>query len=124
MELFGFDQLEGKLQDILEKSPEIRNQFVGQEAELLLGRVKDNTPVDTGNLRDNGWKRTDAVDASSTVYNNVEYAAHVEFGHRVKTKSGFTGKVVPGAKMLHIGLQESQQAFKKDAEAILKELVS
>lgn len=123
METFGFDQLEEKLQDILKKSPAIRDRFVAQEAELLLGRVKDNSPVDTGHLR-NGWKKTDSEADSCTVYNNVEYAAHVEFGHRVKTKAGFTGKVVPGAKMLHIGLQDSQRTFQKDAAKILKELVT
>lgn len=123
METFGFDQLEEKFQDILKKSPAIRDRFVAQEAELLMGRVKDNSPVDTGHLR-NGWKKTDSEAGSCTVYNNVEYAAHVEFGHRVKTKAGFTGKVVPGAKMLHIGLQDSQRTFQKDAAKILKELVT
>ncbi len=122
METFGFDQLEEKLQDILKKSPAIRDRFVAQEAELLLGRVKDNSPVDTGHLR-NGWKKTDSEAGSCTVYNNVEYAAHVEFGHRVKTKAGFTGKVVPGAKMLHKGLQESEQTFKEDAGDIMKGLL-
>ena len=127
-DIFGFDQLEAKLQDILDRSPKVRDKFVAQEAELLEGRIKDNTPVDTGTLR-NGWKHTKASEGSARVYINTRYAAHVEFGHRIKRGGkwirGPNGKVrfVKGAKMLHKGLQESEQTFKEDAGDIMKGLL-
>ena len=68
-EITGFDQLDAKLQSILDQSLAKRNKFVAQQAELLNGRVKDNTPVDTGTLR-NGWHRSRAVKGAATVYNN------------------------------------------------------
>ena len=78
-EITGFDQLDAKLQSILDQSLAKRNKFVAQQAELLNGRVKDNTPVDTGTLR-NGWHRSRAAKGAATVYNNTHYAGHVETG--------------------------------------------
>ncbi len=127
-EITGFDQLDAKLQSILDQSLAKRNKFVAQQAELLNGRVKDNTPVDTGTLR-NGWHHTKASEGSARVYNNTRYAAHVEFGHRIKRGGkwirGPNSKVrfVKGAKMLHKGLQESEQTFKEDAGDIMKGLL-
>lgn len=128
--MFGFDQLEAKMQEMLDETPKMKNKFVSQQAVLLEGRVKDNTPVDTGNLR-NGWHRTRAGKGAITVYNNTHYANHVEFGHRIKTKDGGWAKdakgrtrFVPGAKMLHKGLQETEKQFKDDAEAIMEKLLS
>lgn len=129
-EITGFDQLDAKLQSILDQSLDKRNKFVAQQAELLNGRVKDNTPVDTGTLR-NGWHRGRAAKGAATVYNNTHYAGHVEFGHRIRKRGGGWAKdkkgrtrFVPGAKMLHKGLVETEQQFKTDAETIMKELVS
>ena len=113
-EITGFDQLDAKLQSILDQSQDKRNKFVAQQAELLNGRVKDNTPVDTGTLR-NGWHRSRAVKGAATVYNNTHYAGHVEFGHRIRKRGGGWAKdrkgrtrFVPGAKMLHEGLAETE----------------
>lgn len=129
-DLFGFDQLEAKMQEMLDKTPKMKNKFVSQQAELLTGRVKDNTPVDTGTLR-NGWHRTRAGKGTATVYNNTHYAAHVEFGHRIKKQGGGWAKdakgrtrFVPGAKMLHKGLAETEKEFKADAETIMEDLLS
>ena len=71
------------------------NQFVAQEGEVIRGKVQDNTPVDTGRLK-GGWKRSRAVQGKAEIYNNVEYAAHVEYGHRTRGGKGF----VKGSKML------------------------
>lgn len=128
-DLFGFDQLDAKLQEILDETPKVKNKFVSQQAELLTGRVKDNTPVDTGTLR-NGWHRTRAGKGTATVYNNTHYAAHVEFGHRIKKGDGWAKdakgrtRFVPGEKMLHKGLAETEKEFKADAEIIMEDLLS
>lgn len=68
----GFDEFIGKLEKIDGSGVKV-NQFVSQEAENLIGHVKDNTPVDTGRLR-NAWKRTRAAKGTVTVYNNTDYA--------------------------------------------------
>lgn len=60
--------------------PAQKDKFLMQEAELLRGYAVNNTPVDTGTLR-NGWKRTNTEGNSVTVYNNIEYANHVKWGH-------------------------------------------
>lgn len=129
-EITGFDQLDAKLQSILDQSLAKRNKFVAQQAELLNGRVKDNTPVDTGTLR-NGWHRSLAAKGAATVYNNTHYAGHVEFGHRIRKRGGGWAKdrkgrtrFVPGAKMLHEGLAETERQFKADAATIMEDLLS
>ncbi len=129
MEISGFGELEATLQKALDGSLKLRNQFVSQEAELLISHTKNNTPVDTGTLR-NAWKRTRAADGKATVYNNTQYAAHVEFGHRIKTRSGKWSKTpsgktrfVKGAKMFHRGMQEVQASFQEDAAKIMENLL-
>lgn len=125
IELQGFDELEKKLSDIARRCPEKRDQFLTREAELLKGRAKLHTPVDSGNLR-NGWQRTAPhSNGAIDVYNNTDYAAHVEWGHRVvnpKTKK-FTGKVTEGAKMLHNAVDETQEGIVSDAKRIFGELL-
>lgn len=114
-------ELEAKLKELSEKFPNKRDKFLAQEGEMLIGRAKKNTPVDTGNLR-NAWKRTKATGGKVTVYNNTEYAAHVEYGHRVKVHGKFTGKVVKGRKMLHKAFSETKNNFRDDAQDILEGL--
>lgn len=137
MELSGFDELNRKLERMAKDMPQKRDIFLMQEAELLKKRTKANTPVSTsypghqgGTLRE-AWKRTAPANGSIDVYNNTEYAAHVEWGHRQKPgrfvpaigkrlKKGY----VPGKKMLHRGLDELKTSFKEDAEAILASILN
>lgn len=54
--------------------------------------VRANTPVDSGELRrsmtfDGVKKHAGGFEMSLT--NNMEYAGHVEFGHRTRNKKGF-----------------------------------
>ena len=122
--LQGFDELERKLSDIARRCPQARDRFLMQEAELIKGRAKLNTPTDTGRLK-NAWERTAPQGGGIDIYNNTEYAAHVEWGHRVvnpKTKR-FTGKVTEGAKMLHNAIDETQGEIANDARRIFGELL-
>ena len=73
----------------LENSGKVLDMASAQMGETLVGRVKDLTPVDTGNLRQS-WKRTRPKNGRVEVYNNTEYASHVEWGHRQKV-----GRYVP-----------------------------
>jgi len=60
--------------------------FVTEMAYRAEKRIKKRTPVDTGHLR-RSWMTTPAKKIGdsyvATIANNVEYAAYVEFGHRV-----------------------------------------
>ena len=44
----SFDKFSGKLETITEQGPDVVDRFLNQEAEVIKGRVQNNTPVDTG----------------------------------------------------------------------------
>ena len=67
-------------------------------------KVKDNTPVKTGHLR-NEW-HVGSIEKRGNeyyieVYNNVEYVEPVEYGHQTRGGKGF----VKGAHMMELSLQ-------------------
>lgn len=124
----GIDELIGKIDNAVKKIPKKRNEFLKQSAENLIRYTKDLTPTDTGNLK-NSWKRTKPYASTIKVVNTVEYAAHVEYGHRVKNRKGEwvkdeKGKIkfVKGAKMLHQGVEELRDNFEEDAKLIMGDI--
>lgn len=125
----GFDEFNEKLSQLAKDGQIEINRFAAQEAEVILGKAKDNTPTDTGQLK-NGWQRTRAKQGTVTVYNNTEYATHVEYGHRQESGRYVSaiGKrlkkdFVPGKKMLHRAMLQTGKTFRADAEAIVKGLM-
>lgn len=130
----GLDAFERKLVEIATRFPQERDRFLAQEGELLRGRAVSNTPVgkvNGGTLKGN-WRRTSPAGGTVEVYNNTEYAAHVEYGHRLKNRK--TGqwlhdssgklKFVEGSHMLREAMDETQQVFKEEAVRILGGLFS
>lgn len=113
----GFARLNHKWARILTQYPEHVDTLLAQQAELLVADAKSKTPVDTGTLR-NAWRRTEPNNSSVEVYNNTEYANHVEYGHRT-LKGGF----VKGRKMLHRAVVHRNSAFLRDARTILRNLI-
>lgn len=77
-------------------------------ARELQKKVKENTPVKTGRLR-NEWHVGEIEKRGNEyyieVYNNVEYAEPVEYGHRKRGGKG----IVKGAHMMELSLQEVQK---------------
>ena len=64
----------------------------------LQGKVKDNTPVKTGHLR-NEW-HVGSIEKRGNeyyieVYNNVEYVEPVEYGHQTRGGKGFVNGAFP-----------------------------
>lgn len=128
-EFSGLDELIQRLDEAAKKVPDARDKFLAQEAELVRGDAVSLSPVDTGNLRE-AWKRSAPDNGRVEVYNNTEYAAHVEYGHRQKV-----GQYVPaigkrlkkpfveGKHMLRDAVQQRQDSFAEDAEEILKGLM-
>lgn len=128
IEIEGIDDFIAKLDNAIKNIPKKRNEFVKKSAENLIGYTKDLTPVDTGNLKNN-WKRTRPYMGSIKVYNNTEYAAHIEYGHRVKNRSGEwvkdeNGKIkfVKATYMLHQGVEELRDNFEEDAKIIMDDI--
>lgn len=142
MELRGFDELDKKLTKAIRENGKKKNSFLIREANILVGRVKNYTPVDMGVLR-NSWKRTNPSNGQIQVVNSTSYAAHVEYGHRQKKrwvpgrfkdghffydkdekKSGMLlkPKFIKGSKMLHRGLLDTRQQFYDDARRILEDM--
>lgn len=105
----GLDEWEQALSKVLESQyPEEFRRMVVDIAVQLEGKVKERTPVKTGRLQ-NEWHLGEIKKLGDTyyieVYNNVEYAEPVEYGHRTRGGSGF----VAGAHMMQLSLQEVQQ---------------
>lgn len=80
---------------IKDNSEEVLNAFkeqlriglevVGMKAE---GYAKDNTPVDTGRLRNSMSHKVNMRDSSVYIGTNVEYAPYIEFGTGIHAENG------------------------------------
>ena len=94
----GLDEWEKNLAQVIDQQyPEEFKQMVIDIAERTLGRAKELTPVQTGHLR-NAWNLGTIEKRGDTyyieIYNNVEYAEPVEYGHR-----GIEGKKLNDFKL-------------------------
>ena len=139
----GLDDLEKKLTTIAKQFPSERDKFLRQEAELMRGRAVKNTPVDQGRLK-GAWGKTQPANGAVEIYNNTEYAADVEWGHRqhkcwvpgawkggrfvydpnAKTGMMLKEKFIEGAKMLHTAMDETKAEIRGDAKRILGGLLT
>ena len=115
MELKGFEKFDKILNEIKTEAPKATERFLMLQAEELKKDVKDLTPVDTGALK-NSWqrengKRLTGKKFTQIVFNMTDYAAHVEYGHRVgRNKTKF----VRGRFMLRTAVAMRQIKFYKD----------
>nr|DAY13138.1 MAG TPA: putative tail component [Caudoviricetes sp.] len=119
MELKGFKEFDKILDEIKTKAPQATERFLMLQAEEMVGELKNKnkilTPVDTGLLRDS-WqrengKRLTGKKFTQIVFNMTDYAAHVEYGHRIgRSKTKF----VRGRFMLRTAVAMRQIKFYKD----------
>lgn len=94
-------------------------------ASQLEGDIIENTPVQTGELRQS-WFITDVVKNGDTyeilICNNKEYASYVEYGHKQKP-----GRYVPAiGKRLTANWVDGKKMMTKSAaafEAIIDEII-
>ncbi len=105
----GLDEWEKKLAQVIENQyPEEFRRMVIDVAVQLQGKVKENTPVQTGHLR-REWHIGDVQKRGNEyyieVYNNVEYVEPVEYGHRLRGGKGFK----KGAHMMELSMKEVQK---------------
>ena len=116
MKITGFEELYKRLDKIANSQVKL-NRFVAQHGEILRSEAVKNTPKDTGRLQ-GSWKRSRAAQSKSEVYNNTEYAAHVEYGHRTRN-----GGFVKGRKMLHRAILTHKKNFEENTKAILENIM-
>jgi bacteriophage protein of unknown function (DUF646) len=119
MELKGFEKFDKILNEIKTEAPKATERFLMLQAEEMVGELKNKnkilTPVDTGLLRDS-WqrengKRLTGKKFTQIVFNMTDYAAHVEYGHRIgRSKTKF----VRGRFMLRTAVAMRQIKFYKD----------
>lgn len=115
----GLDEFEKALTKLIEHDyPKEFEAMVIQVATDLQSAVQDATPVDTSHLQEN-WFVGELVKKGKNyyieVYNNVEYAEPVEYGHRTRG-----GGFVEGAHMMEI----SVEALKLKLPAYLRDWLS
>lgn len=101
----GFINLRDELVRIEKGFDYFINAFLLKQALNTVARTKGNTPVDTGWLRENWFvgattRVGDSIEI--TVYNNVEYASFLEYGHLNRNRTSW----VPGFFMCTIAIDE------------------
>ncbi|MEX6519295.1 HK97 gp10 family phage protein [Fusobacterium animalis] len=115
MELKGFEKFDKILNEIKTEAPKVTERFLMLQAEDLKKDVKNLTPVDTRTLK-NAWQRESGKKITGKkftqiVFNMTDYAAHVEYGHRIgRSKTKF----VRGRFMLRTAVAMRQIKFYKD----------
>ena len=120
MELSGdWEKLAKKLEKLATDTPQKVGITLKQVAEETIREVKEQTPVDTGQLR-MGWHRENGGNFKQVIYNNVEYVNHIEYGHRVVYFGKETGKVVPGVFMLKKTIEKLEHVFKNEIGTTIK----
>lgn len=120
----GLDALEKQLSRMIEQEyPQEFRKMVVQIAYELQGKCKVKTPHVSGILQDN-WKvgpiKRDADGYSIEVYNNVEYAEPVEYGHRTRGGKGF----IKGKHMMTLSLEEVTQSLPGHLQDWLSDFLS
>ncbi|NLY20127.1 MAG: hypothetical protein GXZ08_02435 [Tissierellia bacterium] len=87
----------------------------------IVADIKDNTPIgETGFLKkgtdfENAYK--DGKDVALPVYNNVEYAAHVNYGHRT-----VSGGYVPGTYFFTGAEPIGKEMVKRAVEKVIEKV--
>ena len=120
MKLSGdWEKLAKKLEKIATDTPQKVEVTLKQVAEETIKEAKEETPADTGQLR-MGWHRKNDGSFKQMIYNNVEYANHVEYGHRAVYFGKDTGKVVPGVFMLKKTIEKLEPVFKDKIGSTIK----
>lgn len=109
MKIDGINEFKDLIATIKRDLPQETQTFVKQQAEEVKANTKLNTPVDTGTLR-NGWQRMKDGDFKQIIYNNVDYADKIEYGHM--NRGG--GSYYVGRYMLTKAIKKQESKFYTD----------
>ena len=105
LEFSGTLKLQSQILDMEREFNQFLRQFLLKQALDALAKTKDNTPVDTGLLRDS-WivgeiRRMDG-DLLVDIINPTEYASFVEYGHMTRDRANW----VEGKFMCTLAIDE------------------
>jgi len=108
----------GKIPDGLDSALE---DFLNDVGSDWLSDTRVNTPVDSGELRrsmifEGAKKSTGGFEIA--VSNNLDYAEHVEYGHRTRGGKGY----VPGVHMMRDGQKGAEERISKELGALISEV--
>lgn len=120
MPIMDLDDLIRKFEKMEKDFPEIAELFLKTKAEEVKKETKKLTPVKDGILR-NAWHRKKIGPLKQVIYNNTNYAAHVEYGHRIVKNKKAVG-YVRGRYMLKRGMNKANSTFLKDLDTVFKNL--
>lgn len=115
IDLSAIKKLRNKIKNFNQKQKiELCEKIAKDTAMNLLRRVREKTPSRTGNLRRNWYNNGKKIKNGyqETVFNQTEYAAYVEFGHRKQKNKGW----VDGKYMLTKSEKEISDIYQKIAE--------
>ena len=114
---FYFKNLDiiGMLDDMESGFVKELQKLVEKHGGILLRNIKQRTPVDTGQLR-RSWE-LEKGDLYVKLYNNVEYAQFVEFGHRTRGGKSY----IEGVYMLKTSFEKTKKDFENDLEKLFKQ---
>ena len=113
-EIKGIDNFLKDINNIQNNFQGDLQKLVEKHGGILLRDTKMKTPVDTGQLR-RSWE-LEKGDLYVKLYNNVEYAQFVEFGHRTRGGKSY----VEGVYMLKKTFEKTEEKFTNDLEKLLK----
>ena len=113
-EISGIDELINQIERTRINFPRDLQKLIEKHGGKLLRDTKMKTPVDTGQLR-RSWE-LEKEDLYIRLYNNVEYAQFIEWGHRTKGGKSY----VEGVYMLKTSFEKTKKNFEEDLENLFK----
>lgn len=113
-EISGIDEFINQIERTRMNFPRDLQKLIEKHGGKLLRDTKQRTPVDTGQLR-RGWE-LEKEDLYIRLYNNVEYAQFIEWGHRTRGGKSY----VEGVYMLKTSFEKTKKNFEEDLENLFK----
>ena len=132
MEVDGLDRFLRTLENSSEEFQEEARKATKKLTARVLRKVKLKTPVgaDNGGTLRRTWRSKRIDDFTYQIYNNTEYAPHVEFGHRTRLGTGTSpnykpkGRIrfVKGQYMLKKAIDETSKGKEFEFETLIENL--
>ena len=108
-EVKGLDDFIKNITDAYQEFPRELQKLMNKYGAKIVNGAKRNTPVDTGQLRNN-WT-LEKEQFYIRIFNNTEYGIHVEYGHRTR-----------GGKSYIEGVYMLKKTYEKELKKFLQEL--
>lgn len=115
----AISQFRKELKAMFDDIRDIDTKCLNKAVNIGVKDVKSNTNVVSGYMRKN-WSATPTVKSnkgvSKQIINIMDYASHVNYGHRIVNKNGDTVGFVKGQFMLEKAISKVDKALVKEFE--------